>query len=78
MQRFVNMIVKAATLCVRRETVDCFSTCTVGKHRNVAACACMRYLYEKYASPSTSIKVQHLESGTCRKRVCVAPLQHDV
>ena len=84
-QKLVNIIAKSATLCARQKRVVCFSACTAGKHRSVAACACLQYMFRKYVSPSASIKVQHLESeawaeSTCAGKcnVCVAPLPQDV
>ena len=84
-QKFVNIIAKSATLCARQKRVVCFSVCTAGKHRSVAACACLQDMFREYVSPSASIKVQHLESdawaesksaGKCIVRV--APLPQDV
>ena len=74
-QKFVTRLAKSATLWAS----------TAGRHRSVAAAACLQYMFHKYVSPSTSIKVQHLESetraeSTCAYKcnVCVAPLPQDV
>ena len=84
-EKFVNIIARSATLCARQKKVVCFSVCKSGRHRSVAACVCLQYMFRKYVSPSASIKVQHLESdawavSTCAGKcnVCVAPLPQDV
>ena len=84
-EKFVNIIARSATLCARQKKAVCFSVCKSGRHRSVAACVCLQYMFRKYVSPSASIKVQHLESdawaeSTCAGKcnVCVAPLPQDV
>ena len=69
-EKFVEMLARAATLCVRHKSVTCFCVCTAGKHRSVAACCCLEYMIEHYLSAAAALKVEHLESSTWHGSTC--------